>query len=265
MHTRAARARSPAGRPNLRGGRLPRCPTYARSAAPRRRARARRSARAQGRSPRHGGGEVRRRGGGEGGRGVRRHGGPLRTSARPVAVAAEGSSPAASRSACRAMPVAVAVPEARRGRRLVLAFPAEAVIVVLDPLLVLLGAGAPALDAGQLTHLGLGRHGGGELGRAPLLPCRARRRPRPGFALPAESSSHASSSEPDGDVEAGGAHAAAGGAAMAAATSEAQGAPGAWAPRPATPGIPALESRDHDSAIPTMATSRTTTSISSPT
>src|SRR4051812_50228696 len=73
------------------------------------------------------------------------------------------------------MPVPVAVPERGSGRRLVLALPAEAVVVVLDPVLVL-GPRAPALDARQLARLALrgGRVGGGSSGRqrrrAPVLP-----------------------------------------------------------------------------------------------
>src|SRR5688572_10971291 len=76
------------------------------------------------------------------------------------------------------MPVAVArrLIAAERCRSVVLAFPAEA--VVLEPLLVLLGTRAPALDARQLgVRLGgsvLGLLGSqGRLGIAPALPCLA--------------------------------------------------------------------------------------------
>src|SRR3954452_4507974 len=89
------------------------------------------------------------------------------------------------------MPVPVAVPERASGRRLVLALPAEAVVVVLDPVLVL-GPRAPALDARQLARLAL-RGGGGRGGtsgrqrpRAPVLPRLDGLRGGLGLALPAQ-------------------------------------------------------------------------------
>ena len=255
VHTRAARARSRAavepgggrlarrGAPRTRDRRAPLVVGLERGGAPELRVGVR------GR----GGGEVRRRGGGEGGRGVRRHGGLLRTSARPARSPRSPSSPAAqSLGASGPCPWPLpfqrpAGPGARphlpsRGRR-------------RRPRPTPASSSARARQRstlGSSRTSGSGGAGGGEHGRAPLLPRLARGRRRLGSPSQPRSSSHASSSaSADGASEARRRPAAAAaGRPSAAATTGGHRAAAPGRRESATPGIPALEARDHEQRDP---------------